>query len=418
MSINEKETMQHLNQRLSSYLDKVHSLEQENTQLEKKICEWYANNAPTTLPDSSQYFRTIQDLQNEIVSTNVDNARIVLQIDNAQLAADDLRNKYEMEFNSRRSVEADVGSLRRALEELNMQRQDLEIQVRCLQEELHQLKSNHEEEVNSLRTQLGARVNVEVDAAPSIDLNKVLSEVREQYENLMERNLREVESIFLARSEELNSEVSSGAEQLESVSNDLIDLKRSAQTLEIEFQSQLSMKSALENTLAETESTFGSQLAQLQAMIDNIESQLGQVRSDLERHNYEYKLLMDQKTHLEMEIATYKQLLDGHDIHVPAHQGIEYKEMPKDYCASVNDKLIQFAVKVSNSPCVDNEINEAIKGATQEATPKCLDMFLQLIMEVPISLTMEDPICLIMEALICPTTQEEPIMEALICPTI
>ncbi|XP_075034445.1 keratin, type I cytoskeletal 42-like [Mixophyes fleayi] len=306
--------MQHLNQRLSSYLDKVHSLEQENAQLEKKICEWYANNAPSTLPDSSQYFRTIQDLQNQIFSATVDNARIVLQIDNAQLAADDLRNKYEMELNLRNNVEADVGGLRRALEELNMQRKDLEVQVQCLQEELLQLKKNHEEEVNSLRAQLGARVNVEVNAAPSIDLNKTLSEVRDQYENLMERNLREVESMFLARSAELDREVSSGAEQLQSVSNELIDLRRSAQTLEIELQSQLSLKSALECTLAETEATFGSQLSQLQALIDNIESQLAQIRSDLERQNHEYKILMDQKTHLEMEISTYKHLLDGHDI--------------------------------------------------------------------------------------------------------
>ncbi|XP_075071464.1 keratin, type I cytoskeletal 42-like [Mixophyes fleayi] len=306
--------MQHLNQRLSSYLEKVHSLEQENGQLERKIGEWYANNAPSTLPDSSQYFRSIQELQNQIISATVDNAHIVLQIDNGQLAADDLRNKYEMELNLKNNVEADIASFRRALEELNMQRKDLEIQVRCLQEELLQLKKSHEEEANSLRAQLGARVNVEVNAAPSMDLNRTLSEVREQYENLMERNIREVESIFLARSAELDREVSSGAEQLQSVSNELIDLRRSTQTLEIELQSQLSLKSALECTLAETEATFGSQLTQLQALIDNVETQLSQIRSDLERQNYEYKILMDQKTHLEMEIATYKRLLDGHDI--------------------------------------------------------------------------------------------------------
>ncbi|XP_063819235.1 keratin, type I cytoskeletal 42-like [Pseudophryne corroboree] len=318
--------MQHLNQRLSSYLEKVHSLEQENAQLESKICEWYANNAPSTLPDSSQYFRTIQELQNQIFLATVDNAHIVLQIDNAQLAADDLRNKYEMELNLKNNVEADIGVLRRALEELNMQRRDLEIQLQCLQEELLQLKKSHEEEVNALQTQLGARVNVEVDAAPSMDLNKTLSEVRQQYENLMERNLKEVESIFLARSAELDREVSSGAEQLQSVSNELTDLRRSVQTLEIELQSHLSMKSALESTLAETEDTFGSQLAQLQTMIDNVESQLAQIRSDLERQNHEYKILMDQKTHLEMEIATYKRLLDGHDIHVPAHHSTEHKD--------------------------------------------------------------------------------------------
>lgn len=57
-----------------------------------------------------------------------------------------------MELHLRGNVEADVSSLRRTLEELNMQRQDLEIQVRCLQEELLQLKSNHEEvEMTSLK---------------------------------------------------------------------------------------------------------------------------------------------------------------------------------------------------------------------------------------------------------------------------
>lgn len=54
-------------------------------------------------------------------------------------------------------------------------------------------------DVTCLRNQLGARISVHVDAAPSVDLTRVLSEVREQYENMMERNLREVESIFIAR---------------------------------------------------------------------------------------------------------------------------------------------------------------------------------------------------------------------------
>lgn len=54
-------------------------------------------------------------------------------------------------------------------------------------------------EINSLQSQLGARVNVELNAAPSVDLNRTLSEVRQEYESLMERNLREVETIFLNR---------------------------------------------------------------------------------------------------------------------------------------------------------------------------------------------------------------------------
>ncbi|XP_075436361.1 keratin, type I cytoskeletal 19-like [Ascaphus truei] len=315
--INEKETMQLLNDRLSSYLERVNSLEQENAQLERKICEWYANNAPSSSPDFSQYYSVIQELQCQIAAATVENAGIVLQIDNARLAIDDFRNKYETEVSLRNNVEADANGLRRVLEGLNMERCDLEMQVQGLQDELQQMRSNHEEEVNSLRAQLGARVNVEVNAAPSADLNGTLSEIREQYENMMERNMREVESMFLQRSEELNRQVASGSEQLVSVQSEVTELKRCAQSLEIELQSQLSMKSALEGSLAETQAGYSSQLSQLQGMINNVEGQLGQIRSDLENQNYEYRVLMDQKTHLEMEIATYKRLLDGQDMHIP-----------------------------------------------------------------------------------------------------
>ncbi|MEE6508532.1 hypothetical protein FKM82_021637, partial [Ascaphus truei] len=306
--------MQLLNGRLSSYLGKVRSLEQENTQLEKNIREWYDRNQPNAVPDYNNYFRTIQELQGQISSATVENARIVLQIDNARLAIDDFRNKYEMELMLRNNVEADVNGLRRVLEGLNMERRDLEMQVQNLQEELQQMRRNHEEEVDSLRTQLGARVDVEVDAAPSADMNRALSEIREQYESLMERNMREAENMFQQRSEELNRQVASGSEQLESVESEIIELRRCVQSLEIELQRELSMKSALECTLAETEASYSSQLGQLQGLINSVEEQLGQIRSDLERQNQEYKILMDQKTHLEMEIATYKRLLEGHDI--------------------------------------------------------------------------------------------------------
>uniref|UniRef100_A0A8C5QP41 IF rod domain-containing protein n=1 Tax=Leptobrachium leishanense TaxID=445787 RepID=A0A8C5QP41_9ANUR len=319
LSFNEKDTMRVLNDRLASYLERVHSLEQENAGLERRICEWYANNAPNSLPDASQYFRELQELQGQVASASVDRASIILQIDNGQQAADGLRNRCGVEENMRNNMNADVGALGRVFGNLNNELQGLSGEVQCLQQELAQMKNNHAGEVNALRAQLGTRVNVEMNAAPSVDLNRVLSEVREEYENLMERNLRDVEGMFLARSAELDREVSSGAAQLQSVNNELIDLKRSAQTLEIELQSQVHLRSAVQGSLSETEAGYSFQISQLQCMINNIEAQLSQIRSDIEQQNREYQILMDQKTHLEMEISTYRQLLDKHDINVGSH---------------------------------------------------------------------------------------------------
>ncbi|XP_077316015.1 keratin, type I cytoskeletal 14-like [Lithobates pipiens] len=309
----EKGTMQILNDRLASYLDKVRSLEEENAQLERKIREWYDKQAPYTSPDFNPYFKTIDDIQNKIMQGNATNASILLQIDNARLAADDFRTKYENEAALRMGVEADINGLRRVQDELALNKKDLEMQYQNLNEELTFLKKNHQEEVNSLRSQLGQKVNVEVDAAPSVDLNKVLTELRAQYEHIMEQNAKDAEKWFVDKSGELSQQMTSSAQQLQTHSTEILQLKHTFQNLEIDLQTQNSMKAALENSLHETESRYGAQLAQLQEMINEVEVKLAELRCDLERQNFEYKTLLDVKTHLEREIATYRQLMDGED---------------------------------------------------------------------------------------------------------
>ncbi|KAM4622269.1 keratin, type I cuticular Ha6-like [Discoglossus pictus] len=312
--VNEKQTMQLLNDRLAAYMEKVHSMEEENSQLERKIKQWYEKHTHNTFPSFNNYLKIIEELQNKISDEIVDNAKLVLYVDNARLAEDDFQNKYNMELCVRKNIEADVNALRQGLDALTLERCDLELQLENLQEDLLHLKKNHDEEVACLRTQLGARVNVEVDAAPAADLNKVLSEIRDEYEKLMERNIRDVEAWFIKQSEELSIRVVSGSEQLQSVKSEVTDLRHTIQTLEIELQAQLSTKSALEEALAETESSYGSQLAQLQSLINNVEAQLSEIRCDLEHQNLEYKILMNVKTRLEMEITTYRHLLEGEDI--------------------------------------------------------------------------------------------------------
>ncbi|PNI34037.1 KRT19 isoform 1 [Pan troglodytes] len=312
---NEKLTMQNLNDRLASYLDKVRALEAANGELEVKIRDWYQKQGPGPSRDYSHYYTTIQDLRDKILGATIENSRIVLQIDNARLAADDFRTKFETEQALRMSVEADINGLRRVLDELTLARTDLEMQIEGLKEELAYLKKNHEEEINTLRGQVGGQVSVEVDSAPGTDLAKILSDMRSQYEVMAEQNRKDAEAWFTSRTEELNREVAGHTEQLQMSRSEVTDLRRTLQGLEIELQSQLSMKAALEDTLAETEARFGAQLAHIQALISGIEAQLGDVRADSERQNQEYQRLMDIKSRLEQEIATYRSLLEGQEDH-------------------------------------------------------------------------------------------------------
>ncbi|XP_050767884.1 keratin, type I cytoskeletal 15-like isoform X1 [Gymnogyps californianus] len=316
---NEKITMQNLNDRLASYLDKVRALEEANSDLEVKIRDWYQKQAPTSpARDYSNYYKIIEDLRDKILAATIDNSRVILEIDNARLAADDFRLKYENELFLRQSVESDINGLRRVLDELTLSRADLEMQIETLKEELAYLKKNHEEEMKEYSNQLSGTVNVEMDAAPGIDLTRILSEMREQYEALAEKNRKDAEAWFFTQTDELNREVATHTQQIQTSKSEITELRRTVQGLEIELQSQLSMKAGLEANLRDTEGRYCAQLAQIQALITSVEEQLSELRCDMERQNQEYRMLMDIKSRLEQEIATYRQLLEGQDSQMPA----------------------------------------------------------------------------------------------------
>ncbi|XP_068118030.1 keratin, type I cytoskeletal 12-like [Hyperolius riggenbachi] len=218
--------------------------------------------------------------------------------------------KYENELALRQSVEGDINGLRRVLDELTLARSDLELQLESLTEELAFLKKNHQEEMNALKGGTG-HVSVEMDAAPGVDLTRYLNEMRTEYELLAEKNRKDAEEWYLKKSNELKKEISVGVHEVQSSRTEVSELKRTLQNLEIELQAQLSMKASLEQTLGETEGRYCLQLSQLQIQITSIEEQLQQLRSDMERQKAEYARLLDIKTRLEMEIETYRRLLEG-----------------------------------------------------------------------------------------------------------
>ncbi|KAG8566409.1 hypothetical protein GDO81_013235 [Engystomops pustulosus] len=197
--MNSKETMKFLNDRLANYLEEVAELEEENNRLERKMQAWYEKHSPKELPNFNCYFKTIEELQKEISNATIENAQAILNIDNARLAGDDLLNKFNMELSLHNNIEEDIQALTKGLDRLNLDKCDLELQIEFLLEDVELLKKSHIEEVKGLEMQLGARVNVEVDAAPSVDLSKVLLDVRNEYERVIDKNMKDVESWFVVQ---------------------------------------------------------------------------------------------------------------------------------------------------------------------------------------------------------------------------
>ncbi|XP_046500520.1 keratin, type I cytoskeletal 18 [Equus quagga] len=307
----EKEAMQDLNDRLASYLERVRSLETENRRLESKIREHLEKKGPP-IRDWGPYLKTIEELRAQIFANSVDNARIVLQIDNARLAADDFRVKYETELAMRQSVESDIHGLRKVIDDTNVTRLQLETEIEALKEELLFMKKNHEEEVKSLQNQItNSGLTVELDAPKSQDLSKIMADIRAQYEELARKNREELDKYWSQQIEESTIVVTTQTKEIGTAEATLKELRHTVQSLEIDLNSMRNLKASLENNLREVEARFAMQMQQLNEILRHLESELAQTRAEGQRQTQEYEALLNIKVKLEAEIATYRRLLEA-----------------------------------------------------------------------------------------------------------
>ncbi|KFO52613.1 Keratin, type I cytoskeletal 17, partial [Corvus brachyrhynchos] len=310
LSNDEKLTMQSLNERLASYMETVRNLEKENAQLEQLIREWYQKQGPIGPKDYSHYYEKIEELQKQILIAAVETHKVLLDLDNTKMTAEDFRIKYEMESGLRQNVESDLNSLRPLLDNLTLTKSDLEMQFESLKEEIIDLKKNHEEEMKLLQSQSNGDVNVKMNAAPGEDLLKKLNEMRQEYEAIIQKNRAEVEKWYEGKMEEVSQQVHSSSQEMEASNQQISVLRREFQSLEIELQSQISLVDSLQSNLEDTERRYNMQLQQIQGMIGPLEEELASIRCEMESQNEEYKMLLGIKTRLEQEIQQYRVLLE------------------------------------------------------------------------------------------------------------
>uniref|UniRef100_A0A8C9IB57 IF rod domain-containing protein n=1 Tax=Piliocolobus tephrosceles TaxID=591936 RepID=A0A8C9IB57_9PRIM len=303
---NEKETMQSLNNRLASYLDKVRSLETENRRLESKIWE-HLEKKGSQVRDWSHYFKIMEDLRAQIFANTMDNARIVLQIDN-----------YETELAMRQSVENNIHGLRKVIDDTNVTRLQLETEIEALKEELLFMKKNHEEEVKGLQAQIASSgLTVEVDAPKSQDLTKIMADNPAQYDELARKNREELDKYWSQQTEESTTVVTTQSAEVGAAKTTLTELRHTVQSLEIDLDSVRNLEASLENSLREVEACYALQMEQLNGILLHLESELAQTRAEEQRQAHEYEALLNIKVKLEAEITTYRHLLeDGEEFNL------------------------------------------------------------------------------------------------------
>ncbi|NXC45256.1 K2C75 protein, partial [Penelope pileata] len=313
----EKEQIKTLNNQFASFIDKVRFLEQQNKVLETK---W------TLLQDQGQKNSTgknnldplfeayINNLKRQLANLLSERGRMDGELKNMQDLVEDFKNKYEEEINRRTAAENEFVVLKKDVDAAYMNKVELEAKVDALTDELNFLRALYEAELAQLSAQVSdTAVILSMDNNRDLDLSSIIAEVKAQYEDIANRSRAEAEAWYQTKYEELQATAGKHGDDLRNTKGEISELNRLIQRIRAEIENTRNQCATLQTAIGDSEERGELALKDAKAKMMELEDALQKAKADMARQLREYQELMNVKLALDIEIATYRKLLEGEE---------------------------------------------------------------------------------------------------------